>query len=36
MPVVAANDVFLEAAKECGETGAASKSHDAEATGEGL
>jgi hypothetical protein len=36
MLVVAADDVFLEAAKESGETGAPSKSDDAEATNEGL
>ena len=36
MPVVAANDVFLKAAKERGETGATSKSDDAEATVERL
>jgi hypothetical protein len=36
MPVVAAHDVFLEAAKERGETGAASEGDDAKATGERL
>ncbi len=36
MPVVAADDVFLEAAKERGETGAASESDDAEGAGGGV
>jgi len=36
MLVVAADDVFLEAAKKSGKTGATSESDDAEATGERL
>jgi hypothetical protein len=33
MPIVAADDVFLEAAEECRETRAASESDDAETAG---
>jgi hypothetical protein len=36
LPVVAADNVFLEAAKECGKTGAASEGDDAKAAGERL